>query len=72
MKKIMFLIIGLMFIGCSIVPYHKSGYIITDKNQQINLTGGHIIVDMREIHVVDKTADFTLMKKEIKEMHLKY
>jgi len=72
MKKL-FIVTSLIFsIGCSVVPHHKSGYIITDKNETINLTGGHVIINMREIHVLDKTADFTLLKKEIKEMNLKY
>lgn len=71
MKKLI-IILTLLLSACSVVPHHKSGYVLTDKEERINLTGGHVFVDMHELHIIDKTADFTLMKKEIKEIHLNY
>jgi hypothetical protein len=71
MKKI--IIISLIFFNaCSIIPKHKNGYVVTKTNQRIELTGGNIFINEKEIHFLDNTADFTLYKKEIKEIYLNY
>lgn len=75
MKKIIYIITiitVLVFVNCSIIPKHKSGYIITKKNQKINLTGGNVFINEKEIHFLDNTSNFTLYKKEIKEIYLNY
>jgi hypothetical protein len=71
MKKIFLISAITLFIGCSVVPHHKSGTVVTDQTTY-NLKGGHMFVDQREIHFYDKSGDFTLLKKEIKEINLKY
>jgi hypothetical protein len=57
--------------ACSIVPKHKSGYVVTDQGR-IDLKGGHVVVNMHELHFLDKQGDFTLLKREIKELKLEY
>ena len=56
MKKLI-IITALFLSACSVVPHHKSG---------------HVFVNMHELHFVDKTGDFTLLKREIKELKLDY
>lgn len=70
MKKLI-IITALFLSACSIVPKHKSGYVIT-KHGKIELKGGHVFVNMHELHIIDKQGDFTLLKKEIKELKLDY
>ena len=72
MKKLFFVALTTIFMSaCSVVPYHKSGTITTDKTVY-NLKGGHLVIDMYEIHILDETGNITIYKKEIREMNLKY
>lgn len=70
MKKLI-IITALFLSACSVVPHHKSGHVITEHGR-IELKGGHVFVNMHELHFVDKTGDFTLLKREIKELKLDY
>lgn len=70
MKKLI-IALTIFMSACSIVPKHKSGYVVTDQGR-IELRGGHMIVNMHELHFIDKQGDFTLMKREIKELKLDY
>ena len=67
MKKI--IIICFIFLNaCSIIPYHKTGYILTKDNRKYELKNGHLWVNTYEIH----TESVKKKKKDIKEIHLEY
>ena len=54
--------------ACSIIPYHKNGYVITKDGRKYEIKEGHTFINQREIHF----DTVTIYKKDIKEIHLEY
>lgn len=67
MKKI--IIISILFLSaCSIIPHHKSGYVITKDGRKYEIKEGNVFINQSEIHF----DTVTIYKKDIKEIYLEY
>jgi hypothetical protein len=67
MKKIIIILI-IFLNSCSIIPHHKSGYVITKDGRKYEIKEGNIFINQCEIHF----DTITIYKKDIKEIHLEY
>jgi hypothetical protein len=73
MKKITLSLIflSLFFLNCrSLMPTADTGYVITKDKKVIEFQNARMYDDGNAIYIIDKYSTHTLMKRDIKEIHM--